>query len=468
MAQADRFEARGARLGRRAFLAGSAHFGAGLLTAGVWGRLFERAAEAGSFARLSQTATGPYGPLAPVADLRTGLPLLKLPAGFSYRTLAFNGDLLTSGAPMPLRPDGMACFSASAKVGRLVRNHEVLTDTGSFAPPAATYDPVAGGATTVLDVDLETGEALRSHANLGGTLVNCAGGPTPWGTWLTCEETVVGVGNGLLQRPHGYVFESRPFGPSSAEPLLDMGRFRHEAAAVDPQSGCVYLTEDATPAGFYRFTPRTPGTLANGGRLEMLRVKGTPNADLAVGQAAGATFDVEWVRIDTPDTTDPAGAGSVFAQGSAQGGAAFARLEGIWFDGGRLFFASTTGGAEAQGQIYEYVPAGAKLRLVFESPSSSVLSNPDNLTVSPRGGIAVCEDGTGPTRLHGLSVDGRIFPFVESAIVLDGSVNLLTGDHSGSEFCGVCYDPTGTWMFFNSQEPGITFAVTGPWGSGAL
>jgi uncharacterized repeat protein (TIGR03803 family) len=247
-----------------------------------------------------------------------------------------------------------------------------------------------------------------------------------------------------------------------------MGRFKHEAAAVDTATGAVYLTEDDTPAGFYRFTPRMRGVLAAGGVLEMLAVRGVPNANLALGQSVGASWDVDWVRIDLPDTPDPIGAGRTVQQGFAKGAASFLRLEGIWFDGGRLFFASTNGGAAGQGQIFEYVPATRRLRLVFESPGASVLSNPDNLTVSPRGGIAVCEDGSGVTRLHGLSTDGRLFPFVQSAIVLAGQVNGLTGDFSESEFCGVCYDPTGRWMFFNSQEPGITFAVTGPWGQGAL
>jgi secreted PhoX family phosphatase len=458
----------GGGLDRRALLQRGSALGASVFAGGVWAALFERASAAGALQETATSAPGPYGPLFPTPELGTGLPLLHLPQGFTYRALSFNGDTLTSGAPLPLRPDGMACFARGGGIVRLVRNHEVLSDTGSFAPPNATYDPAAGGGTTVLDFDVASGRPLRSFANLGGTLVNCAGGPTPWGTWLSGEETVFGLGNGALQKPHGYVFESPPNGLSNAIALVDMGRFKHEAAAVDTATGAVYLTEDDTPAGFYRFTPRMRGVLAAGGVLEMLAVRGVPNANLALGQSVGASWDVDWVRIDLPDTPDPIGAGRTVQQGFAKGAASFLRLEGIWFDGGRLFFSSTTGGAAGQGQIFEYVPATRRLRLVFESPGASVLSNPDNLTVSPRGGIAVCEDGSGVTRLHGLSTDGRLFPFVQSAIVLAGQVNGLTGDFSESEFCGVCYDPTGRWMFFNSQEPGITFAVTGPWGQGAL
>jgi hypothetical protein len=172
------------------------------------------------------------------------------------------------------------------------------------------------------------------------------------------------------------------------------------------------------------------------------------------------------VTIDEPDP--PLTGATVYQQGAAKGGATFARLEGVTFSQGSVFFNSTSGGDAGKGQVWEYLPGRRRLRLVFESPSDAVLSGPDNLTVSPRGGLAICEDGNGVTRLHGLLPDGTIFPFAENHIVLDGEVHGLRGDFTGFEFAGACYDPYGRWLLFNCQTPGVTFGVTGPWGRDAL
>ena len=188
-----------------------------------------------------------------------------------------------------------------------------------------------------------------------------------------------------------------------------MGRFVHEAVAVDPDTGIVYETEDQQTAGLYRFLPAEPGNLAAGGRLEMLAVAGAPGADLRAGQTTGAWRRVEWVPIDDPDPVD-AGPNTVFAQGLAAGGATFRRLEGIWYGGGRIYIVSTEGGDVRMGQVWEYEPARERLRLLFESPGSEVLDMPDNLCVSPGGGIVLCEDGRAGNFLRGLRTDGRIFP----------------------------------------------------------
>jgi secreted PhoX family phosphatase len=198
----------------------------------------------------------------------------------------------------------------------------------------------------------------------------------------------------------------------------------------------------------------------------MLAIKGLPQADLRTGQS-DEPRKVEWVDVEQPDPTDPV-ANSVFSQGFAEGGARFARLEGCWHGNGRIYFSSTNGGDAGQGQIWEFDPENKKLRLVFESPSADVLNAPDNLTVSPRGGLVLCEDGSGTEFLHGLTTDGVIFKFAQNNVVLNGERNGISGDFSGSEFAGATYSPDGRWLFFNIQSPGITFAVTGPWRTGAL
>ena len=247
-----------------------------------------------------------------------------------------------------------------------------------------------------------------------------------------------------------------------------MGRFVHEAIAVDPDTGIIYETEDQHAAGLYRFLPAEPGNLPAGGRLEMLAIAGAPAADLRAGQTTGDWRRVEWVPIDDPD---PAGAGpnTVFRQGREAGGATFRRLEGTWYGGGRIYIVSTEGGDRRVGQVWEYEPARERLRLLFESPGRDVLDMPDNICVSPRGGIVLCEDGLdGLNLLQGLRPDGRIFPFARNSIVLDGKPNGITGDFRASEFAGVTFSPDGRWLFVNVQIPGVTIAITGPWGNGAL
>ena len=415
-----------------------------------------------------------YGLLQPVNDQTTGLPLLYLPDGFQYFSFGWAEDPLIGGLVTPGMHDGMAAFAGTGTAIRLVRNHEMRSGKAFASQPV--YDVNGGGGTTTLEFDTASGAVIESRASLAGTAINCAGGPTPWGSWLTCEETVSGPGgDNAYEHPHGYIFEVPVNGRATAEPLVEMGRFVHEAVCVDPVTGVVYETEDQNAAGFYRFLPAEVGNLAAGGQLEMLAFSGMPQMDTRTAET-GVWAPVHWVPIDDPDPAD-ATVGSVFVQGFGAGGARFARLEGTWFAGARVYVVSTTGGRARVGQVWEYDPGSERIRLVFESPGTHVLDMPDNICASPRGGLVLCEDGSAGNFIRGLTLDGEIFAFARNNVILPSSPTLyrnghkagrFSGDFTRVEFAGATYSPDGQWLFFNVQIPGITFAVTGPWAGGPL
>jgi secreted PhoX family phosphatase len=250
-------------------------------------------------------------------------------------------------------------------------------------------------------------------------------------------------------------------GTSDAEPLPDLGRFSHEAVAVDPGTGIVYLTEDRGDSRFYRFIPRRRGHLGAGGRLEAMVLDGTTTTRLA---GAGDSWAVSWKRIDEPDPD----ADTVRQQ--AVGSAEIVRGEGCWYGNGMIYVVATSGGAAGEGQVFAFDPKAQTFTCIFASPGAEVLDNPDNIAVSPRGGIVLCEDGDNAVQaLHGLTPDGQIFRFAENHVVLDGERNGLRGSFTSSEWAGATFEPNkGEWLFVNIQSPGITFAITGPWKTGAL
>lgn len=443
-------------------------------------------------AGLPSTGSG-YGALHPVKDAR-GVPVLALPQGFSLTTFSRIGEAFEGGL-VPKNLDGMAAFARVGGGVRLIRNHEVRNKPGvaDGAVEGTGYDALAGGGCTVLDLDA-SGRLVRQFVGLAGTQVNCAGGYA-WKqrAWLSCEETTEGPLQGF-SRQHGYVFAL----PADldrivvAQPLTAMGRFKHEAACAD-LNGAVYLTEDtgsARGSGFYRFLPQDQADLAQGGRLQMLRAS-EAFLDARQDRRPGVALVCDWVDIADPDPDLEAGKPGCFEQGRVAGATLFNRLEGLWLgaDGRTVYFTSTSGGdskglamntdgfAQGYGQVWRYAPSDANhgvLTLHFESPGGSVLDSPDNLCVTPQGGLLLCEDDASPwdrdrhplaehanvNRLVGLGTDGVPFVF---------AVNLL----NGSELAGACFSPDGRTLFVNvfgdgTPDSGMSCAITGPWQRGPL
>jgi len=459
---------------RRNFLRNAAKYTAGgvLLAPSLGGLVAcnDTLTPSGVAPRLRQAGLdeGGYGQLRVCKDF----PEISIPAGFHALRVDRTGEVMSDGNVLKNAFDGMGAFGVGADRVRLVRNHEMRDAAGLYWPisPVNAYDAKANAGNTTVELTVRPDgavERVRSFASLSGTFTNCAGGVTPWGSWLSCEETVAGPAQGF-DRNHGYIFEvpASADGPVSPVPLRAMGRFVHEAIAVDPLTGIVYETEDRGTSGFYRFIPNVPGQLAQGGKLEMLAVVGRPNYDTRTNQAIGQKFACSWVGIDEPDSDAPdLDSLFVFNQGYARGGAVFARLEGAWYGDGSIYIAATSGGNAGMGQIFRYIPSpsGGELVLIFESPSKEVLNMPDNVNVSPRGGIVLCEDGDGTNYVRGLTRGGQLFDLVRNNV-------------NESEWAGACWAPQGRTLFVNLQgatseastQWGATYAIWGPWESGAL
>ena len=405
---------------------------------------------------------------------------LDLPQGFEYRVISRMGDQMDDGFLVPGRADGMGAFEGSGGKVIVVRNHENSADTLEFSPfgpknellskidLTQLYDagqsalPGLGGTTTFV-YNESNGQIERQFLSLAGTYRNCAGGITPWNSWLSCEEDTT-VPGGQIEKDHGFVFEvPATMEPILAKPLpiLEMGRFNHEAVCVDPKTSIVYQTEDRGDGLIYRYLPNVPGQLHQGGRLQALAIVDQPQLDtrnwetsmVSMKQQMTATWiDLEDILSPNDDLRD---------QGFQQGAARFARGEGMWFGDGELFFACTNGGPAKGGQVFRYQPSPFEgkeeemsqpgiLELYAESPSKKILHACDNLTIAPWGDVLLCEDNGDVNYIRGINQQGDIYDF---------------GCNRGSksEFAGLVFSPSGKTLFVNIQESGETLAITGPW-----
>jgi secreted PhoX family phosphatase len=469
----------------------------------------------------SPIVDSPYGPTFPVNDLTTGLPLVELPAGFSYSSTGWRGDTMSDGLPTPGQHDGMGVVvQRRIGVGNeiiLVRNHEASTNPdagniiGAGRDSVAKYDTGTTGGNYQIggntNLVWRNGRWVDSYASFGGIFRPCAGGASTWGSWLSNEEIRSNSVSSTGKR-HGYVFEipaDTSLNAADTTPIVDMGRMAHEASAIDPATGYWYLTEDQGDANtLYRFLPNNLsgglGSLHAGGRLQGLKVKGVINADLRFPSLC-QKFACEWVDIPNPDldgATLSSVVGNVSASGPyrqayANGAAIFGANEGCWVANGIVYFsdkrvtlATATSPARA-GRLWALDLASGTLEAIFVSNDILIGNSPDNVCISPRGGVLFCEDGgnSGPKgdpsvqveqmRLMGVTPAGASYVFAKhnfnfsaEQMAAAGKSTSLAGDHRDTEWAGSVFSPDGQVLFVNLYTPGITLAITGPWARGTL
>ncbi len=414
--------------------------------------------------------------------------ILDLPAGFGYRPVSRAGDIMSDGLRVPAAHDGMAAFEGEDGRVVLICNHEMNSHwfegspylDGYEALPESTkallYDrggdstPALGGTTTTIYNPM-TGKTEKQYLSLAGTEINCAGGPTPWGSWLSCEECFevpgsrIDYGHSIRRdQPHGYVFEvpSSAKGLVAAEPIRAMGKFEHEACAVDASTGIVYMTEDRHYSLFYRYIPDVRGNLHAGGRLQALAIDGhasvmTHNWSSQPQVPMNTPMPTRWIDLDDVEPVE----NDLRLRGAVLGAATFARGEGLCAAGDRFAFTCTIGGPARLGQVFSYAPgefegtsreseAPGTLTLIAQAASDSLLRHCDNLTMAPWGDLIVCEDTSDHCGLVGIDPAGRQYALADNP-------------HSDSELAGVCFSPDGNTLFVNIQYPGMTLAISGPW-----
>ncbi|MEH0443208.1 DUF839 domain-containing protein [Streptomyces sp. B21-102] len=484
-------------LTRRDFARQSALTGAGVALAGSVGALASApnalaATDADHTAdaeHAADAARGPaagghhgvgYGPLLPDPH-----GLLALPAGFKYRVITYSGRTkLESGEITPSNHDGTAAFCGPRGATLLVNNHELKGPRAGWQYPVPlteglVYDPAAAGGCTVVEV--RPGGHVAEWVGIAGTSTNCAGGTTPWGTWLTGEETEDKAGQNGMTKDHGYIFEVDPAdrrANRAPEPIKAFGRYAHEAVVIDPRRGHAYLTEDASgpngllfrwtpPAGFHHGRGRLRTLADDAGVLQAFKCfdsSGKFVDDLSRATKTGTVYGVDWVEVPDRDARTV----SVRKQFTAGQVTRARKLEGMWWADGGTYIVSSYARDESpvqhDGAVWFYDPKRRTLTLkvlLGVNPDPSVdgaFDGPDNITVSPYGGLVIAEDGEGVQHLFGATDSGRTYPIARNEL------NIGTEDKPEySEFTGVTFSPDGHTLYANIQTPGIMLAITGPW-----
>jgi len=398
--------------------------------------------------------------------------VLSLLSDFNYKVISKKGQLMSDGLLVPDRADGMISFKGNNEKIILIRNHEIghfyklekllrlnplynypdfiKTNKNNFYDLGAnSQNPCCGGTTTII-YNPRTQQIEKEYTSLSGTLINCSGGPTPWNTWISCEEIVVNKGEGGLQKNHGYNFEVIPSETiilREAVPLKAMGRFRHEAVAIDPNTNIAYQTEDREDGLIYRFIPKNSSQYGLKGKLQAIdiSIKDTRNWEKN-NVKKNQKYNVKWIDLKNPDRKDD----NLRYDGKEKGASIFARPEGMWYDNGTVYFTCTSGGYNKLGQIWKYEINNSQLELLFESNNSNAMKACDNIIVSPWGDIIVCEDGKGVDRLVGIKSDGSTYVIAENSL-------------NNAEFAGANFSPDGKILFVNIYSPTMTIAITGPW-----
>ena len=388
--------------------------------------------------------------------------IIDLHPSLRYRILSEKDSLMSDGFKVPGLADGMGSFLVDNKIV-LVRNHEIVPQHGMKVGPfqdvdeqiallgSKHYDKNAIGGTTNVVLDKDSKKVMKEYLSLSGTMQNCAGGVTPWNTWLSCEENVNIKRNAKV--PHGYVFEVDPSKPTleAPTPLKKMGRFNHEAVAFDRFNNA-YLTEDRSDGLIYKFVPKTPQSLKEG-ELFALKVKDLKDArnwDHSIAKL-NATHQIDWVKIEDYDPDED----TVRHEGISKGATVFARPEGIIADNESVYICCTSGGSLRKGQIFKISTVSPKQSLAelwYEVQDNSSLNMPDNIVIAPWGDLIVCEDNSDRNRLWGLTASGTPYLIAQNS-------------YSGSEFAGACFSPVDNTMFVNIQGNGLTLLIDGNWNS---
>jgi secreted PhoX family phosphatase len=442
-----------------------------------------------------------HRPFPPLVDDPEGL--LALPPEFEYQVVTYAGQTkLKSGQPTPSNHDGTAVFDAERGRLRLIQNHELPAGAALGVPhlPGTVYDPTAlnGGGCTVIETDAR-GRNHGEWVGISGTSTNCAGGPTPWGTWLTCEETETKAGtawsgggqNGVYSLDHGYVFEVFDDGRSLPKPIKAFGRYAHEACAVDPSRRRVYLSEDASnPNGlFYRWTAPGSLRLARGIADQLGPDTGVPEAmaiimddgsvlaDVAYLTSAqiGRPFPVRWVNVPERDGqtmsvrkqfTDEITRGKKFE-------GVFGTDEGVYVVNSFAFNTADlpADAVKHDGMVWFYSYRDETITLVTYFPHQTtsdsgaaprydgvVFDGPDNVTVTPWGTLVLAEDGVGASHVLSSVPGGPTYAIARNQLNIGTSAA-----PEYSEFTGPTFSSDGKVLFVNIQTPGITLAITGPW-----